>query len=354
MSEIILPKATEQAPSRELLLPSTLKRIGRETVQRSGLIRVGQEPDQFELLHILDGEIATLINSHNQRRENWYVEDVLPIIQEGNVRRLLSPDESPAITSDVLAAALVGYGTEENLPGYYHVIADTSGHEASFATWSRQWAQEEGNHGDALRMFFLLTDAIPNRYVEDFRRAVMNQGYTIEKPPLHTFVYTSFQEKATQVAHRQTGLKSNNPYLNDILARIAKDETHHMVFYRELIKHAFDHAPNQTMQAVLEEVLDFEMPGAGIPGFQRRSLQIANADIYNLPRHLKEVVEPILRYWRVFERDDVTGYGAAARDQLSDFLDKLRSQAASFTDKRESGQLDRVIAAMVRRADTPY
>lgn len=355
MTEIFLPGEPESAPNTELLLPSTVKRIGRETIKSSGLISAGSEPDQFDVLHILDPVAARLLDQHNATRKSWNPRDVFPIDGDGKIARVpLGPDESCAISDDVLSAAIVGNATEENIPGYFHVIASNTDHENALATWGRQWAQEEWAHGYTFQAWFDLTEVVDSNLIHEIRHSTMNHGYTIEKSPLNMFAYTSFQEKATQVAHRQTGLISKNTYLNEIMKRIAKDEIHHMIFYREMAKEAFEVAPNQMMKAVYEEVKNFEMPGTGIPNFRQRSMQIANADIYNIPRHLDEVIMPILRYWNIFDREDLTGYGAQAREDLVAFLDVLRKQAASFTDQRESGRWGETIEKMKKRSGSNW
>ena len=38
-----------------------------------------------------------------------------------------------------------------------------------------------------------------------------------------------------------------------------------MIFYRNLLAAAFDMAPDATMEAVRDEVVGFEMPGANMP-----------------------------------------------------------------------------------------
>ncbi|MGB4768359.1 MAG: acyl-ACP desaturase [Candidatus Saccharimonas sp.] len=341
---------SDKAPSRDILTPSNVKRIGRNTIHASGLITIGGEPDQITLLHELDPVVDRLIDEHVAARTVWMPHDFMPIDDEGRIiTRRLSSDESPLLTPDVTASVIVNFLTEENLPGYHRVISENFSHEDAFRRWTNKWTAEEANHGYILHVFLDLTRAVSPEVVERLRVNQVEQGYEVEKDPLHTLVYVTFQELATRVSHRQTGAKSDNPILNEILKNVAADENHHMIFYRNLVAEAFNLAPNQTMQAIYDEIKDFEMPGANIEGFQRRALQIANADIYNLPRHIKEVIMPVLRYWNVFKRDDLTGFGAQARDDLALHLEKLQRQAASFTDKRESGQLGRVIDMMARR-----
>jgi len=70
-------------------------------------------------------------------------------------------------------------------------------------------------------------------------------------------------------------------------------------------------------------------------GFRRNSMLIANAGIYDLRLHHDEVVSPILRKWRVFERTDLGPAGEQAREQLGEFLVGLDTQATRFVESRE-------------------
>jgi acyl-[acyl-carrier-protein] desaturase len=62
---------------------------------------------------------------------------------------------------------------------------------------------------------------------------------------------------------------------------------------------------------------------------------IAKAGIYDLRLHHDEVVAPILRKWKVFERTDLGPEGERAREELATFLTGLDAQATRFVESRE-------------------
>jgi acyl-[acyl-carrier-protein] desaturase len=101
--------------------------------------------------------------------------------------------------------------------------------------------------------------------------------------------------------------------------------------------------PNAAMRAITDVVTNFDMPGANMPGFGRKAVQIALAGIYDLQQHIDDVVAPVIRAWGVFEREDLTGDGLAARDELAAFLKKSTADAQVFNDKREV-HFERLIA----------
>jgi acyl-[acyl-carrier-protein] desaturase len=75
----------------------------------------------------------------------------------------------------------------------------------------------------------------------------------------------------------------------------------------------------------------------------RYSVTIAKAGIYYLRLHHDEVIAPVLRYWKIFERCDFGPVGEKAREELADFMSGLDEQASRFVDKR-ARQLERAAA----------
>jgi acyl-[acyl-carrier-protein] desaturase len=73
---------------------------------------------------------------------------------------------------------------------------------------------------------------------------------------------------------------------------------------------------------------------------------IAKAGIYDLRLHHDEVIQPVLRAWKVFERTDLGAEGERAREELAQFLTGLDAQATKFVESR-----DRMRARMQARAD---
>ena len=114
------------------------------------------------------------------------------------------------------------------------------------------------------------------------------------------------------------------------MARVAADENLHMVLDRDILGAALQIDPSPAVCAIVDEVLDFEMPGAGIAGFSRKAAAIAKAGIYNIRVHRDEVLMPILRHWRLFELTGLDAEAEQARERLREHLDKLEQQARQF------------------------
>ena len=106
-----------------------------------------------------------------------------------------------------------------------------------------------------------------------------------------------------------------------------------MVFYRNLVAAALDRAPDATMSAIRDEVVGFQMPGQGMPNFLRNSATIAKAGIYDLRLHHDDVIAPVLRFWKIFTRDDFGPEGEQAREELATFMTALDEQATRFVEQ---------------------
>ena len=126
------------------------------------------------------------------------------------------------------------------------------------------------------------------------------------------------------------------------MIRIAADENLHMVFYRDMLAAALSITPSAAVRAIVDEVLAFEMPGAGIPGFVRKAAQIAKAGIYDIRVHRDEVLLPILRHWRIFELTNLDAAAEAARTRLADHLAKLDDAARRFEERMASSNARRI------------
>jgi len=72
-------------------------------------------------------------------------------------------------------------------------------------------------------------------------------------------------------------------------------------------------------------------------------VQIALAGIYDMQQHLDDVVAPVLRAWNIFDREDFSGDGQAARDELATWLAGATDESNRFNEKREL-HFERLIA----------
>ncbi|MEP6853277.1 MAG: acyl-ACP desaturase [bacterium] len=294
---------------------------------------------EADLLHELEPVVADNLDRHLRLAKEWLPHDYVPWSRGRDFAFLGGedwvPEDSP-LDPVARTAMVVNLLTEDNLPSYHREIATRFGRDGAWGQWVGRWTAEEGRHGIALRDYLVVTRGVDPVELERLRMLHMSAGYDSgEKTALQAVAYVSFQELATRVSHRNTGRSTGCPLAEQLLLRIATDENLHMVFYRNLVAAALDRAPDATMAAIRDEVVGFAMPGAGMPDFQRNSVTIAKAGIYDLRLHHDEVVAPILKFWRVFDRDDVGPDGERAREELAQFMTGLDAQASRFVEQRE-------------------
>ncbi|CAB4330852.1 unannotated protein [freshwater metagenome] len=304
---------------------------------------------QDRLIRDLEPVVAVELERHLSVQKNWYPHEYVPWSEGRTYAGPLNGDAWEAkdsrLTSIAQDSLVLNLMTEDNLPSYHTEIAIAMGRDGAWGNWIERWTAEENRHGIVMRDYLMATRGVDPYELEDLRMAHMSLGYQTpyETDMLHTVAYVSFQELATRISHRNTGRISDDPICEGMLQRIALDENLHMIFYRNLLGNAIDLEPNAAMRAITDVVTNFAMPGVGMPGFGRKAVQIALAGIYDLQQHLDEVVAPVLRAWNVFDREDLTGDGQAARNELSEFLTKAGDDAARFGEKREA-HFERLIA----------
>ena len=296
---------------------------------------------QTELLRELDQVVVGELNRHEKVAKEWFPHDYVPWSQGRSFDGLMDGapwSQSDSEICDVARSALiVNLLTEDNLPSYHHEIALIFGRDHAWGEWVHRWTAEEGRHAMAMRDYMLVTRMVDPVALERFRMKHMSAGYESAHSGelMGSLAYVSFQELATRVSHRNTGKFTNDPMCENLLSRIAADENLHMIFYRNLMDAALQISPDQAMVAILNVVQNFEMPGTGIPGFQRKAVEMAVEGIYDLRQHKDEVLDPVLRFWKVFELEGLSAAGEAARTELAEFMGGLEKQALRFEDKRD-------------------
>ena len=300
-------------------------------------------PDDDALRRELEPTVARLLERHCATASEWFPHDWLPWSRgrdfAGADGLAWASSQSP-LSEAVRAALSLNLLTEENLPGYYHELLRRVGEDGAWGAWARRWTAEESRHASALRDYALLARALDPVALERERMAALQAGYRAPgKGLLQALVYAALQERATYIAHRNTGDATGDPVARRLLARIAADEHMHMVFYRELVATALNIAPAPALQAIAETVHGFEMPGAGLAGYLRASVLMADAGIYDIRLHCDQVILPMLQHWQVLTP---AASGAEAREAL------LSLERALTHLERVAGRFERRRAA--RRA----
>jgi acyl-[acyl-carrier-protein] desaturase len=287
------------------------------------------------LLIELTPEAERLLTRHLGVAQEWFPHEYIPYRLGRDFDGDPWTPDQPRLTGVAQTAFEINLLTEDNLPSYHRLIHRLFGKgDGAWMTWVGRWTAEEGRHAIVLRDYLTVTRNIDPVLIERGRMAQVQHGYDHDAPGvLRGLAYVAFQELATRISHRNTGRYSDDPVADKIMVRIAADENLHMVFYRDIVAAALSVRPSEAVRAIVDEVLDFKMPGTAIPGFRRKAAEMAKAGIYDLRVHRDEVLLPLLGYWRIF---DLTGLDAAAeeaRRNLAVHLERLDLAAKRFSER---------------------
>ena len=298
------------------------------------------------LLSELEPKAEEFLERHLKSAKEWFPHDYIPYsLGRDFDKEPWTPDHSK-LTGVAQIAFEVNLLTEDNLPSYHREIyAMFAKRDSAWMDWVHRWTAEEGRHAIVLRDYLMVTRNVDPVQLERNRMATMGNGYDADdKSTLRGMAYVSFQELATRISHRNTGRYSTDPVADRIMARISADENLHMIFYRDMIGAALEIDPSAAVQAIAAEVLGFEMPGAGMPEFNVKAVQIANAQIYDLRIHHDEVVWPLLRNWNFFDVEGLDAEAEQARQRTAEHLAALDRQATRVEEKRAARAARRAAA----------
>jgi len=293
----------------------------------------------LDMLKALEPALARGLDLHRAKATEWFPHDYVPY--EVGRNYVEEPwEEKDSDLSPIARVSLeVNLLTEDNLPYYHLALWNTFGQEGAWGEWVRLWTAEEGRHAIVLRDYLTVTRGLDPVALERGRMDQVSRGYYPgwdgSPDPLGGVVYTTLQELATRIAHRNTGVATEDPLIRKLTARIATDENLHHVFYRDLGTEALAIDPSAMMMAINREVVGFAMPGIEIPEFRAKAVQIAKAGIYDLRIHHDQVVLPVLfKHWKIDQLTDLTDEAEEARDGVMNYLAMLDATATMYEEKR--------------------
>jgi len=283
------------------------------------------------LVEELAGPAAGLFNRHLANSKQWYPFEDVPWDNAAEFEEEAWNAKQYPLSVGVQSAIIVNVLTEDNLPYYTHTLMSPIKPDHPLREWSRRWTAEEWRHSAAIRDWILATRAIDPYRLEDDRMIQMSKGQVPQSASVAEMIsYVSFQELATQVAHRNTGMALDKAKRGKkIMSKVAGDEGLHHAFYRDLVLAGLEIDPSTMVMAIQSELRNFKMPGTGIPGFDEHEVAIALAGIFGAQQFVEAVVKPTLGHWRIFELEGLSPEAERAREKLSKNLAGLTRLAAA-------------------------
>jgi acyl-[acyl-carrier-protein] desaturase len=303
---------------------------------------------RFEAIQSIEGFVGEHLDTLLKPvSESWQPSDFLPdLARENWLEKLQELRGRASSLPDELLVVLVGdMVTEEALPTYQSWInrlegvADPTGASGgAWARWGRGWTAEENRHGDLLNKYLTLSGRVDMRAVEVTIHHLINSGFDprTENDPYLGFIYTSFQERATKISHRNVAKlarTAGEESLHQICGLIAGDEARHEKAYKLFMTKIFEIDTAEAVRAfaammkrriVMPAVLMRDTTDDNL--FARFSRVAQRIGVYTA-KDYSDIVEDLVDHWKISTLHGLSDLAAEAQDYLCTLAQRYRDLA---------------------------
>jgi acyl-[acyl-carrier-protein] desaturase len=306
-------------------------------------------PTRLEVMHFLEKDMDNIVNTYLKNiDDNWQPADLLPVSSSesftADIKEL--QQECKELPYDYMVVLIGDIITEEALPSYESWLMDVEGvdkcHREGWSKWIRLWTAEENRHGDLLNKYVYLSGRVDMRQMEISTQYLLADGVDngAARDPYRNFVYTSFQEMATNVSHRRTATLAKNygnGQLSKICGVIAADEMRHAKAYKSFISSIFEIDPSEMMLA-FEDMMrkKIVMPAQFLrqqgekigTAFTHFSDAAQRLGVYTSSDYT-DILESLVKEWNI---ENITGLNDAA-EKARDYLMALPVRFRRISDR---------------------
>lgn len=286
--------------------------------------------------------------------ESWHPADLLPDSRNENFfsETKLLQERARELSYDLLAVLIGDTITEEALPTYeswLFSMAEIPKDESNgWIKWIRGWTAEENRHGDLLNKYLYLSGRVDMKKMEISTQYLIADGFDLQTgdDPYRSFVYTSFQEMATNISHRrvaQFAKQDGDAVLAKMCGMIAADEARHAKAYKSFVSHIFEADPNEMMLA-FEDMMRKKIV---MPAHYLRELGVKIGQTFAhftdaaqrlgvyTAHDYTEILSTLIDEWKI---DHVTGLDEAG-EKARDYIMHLPSRLARVADRLRTPSL---------------
>ena len=276
---------------------------------------------------------------------NWQASELLPLTSDSSFIADLKiiQEQAEDLSYDLLAVLVADTITEEALPTYETWLAGVQGIDQysnnGWMKWLRGWSAEENRHGDVLNRYLYLSGRINMKEFEASTQFLIADGFNngAGNDPYRNFVYTSFQELATNISHRRVASiakQQGSAILSKLCGLVAADEARHAKAYKTFVKKILELDPNEMMLA-FEDMMrqKIAMPSqflrqlgeeTGIfSNFSDAAQRIGVYTAYDYTDILKSLIEE----WEIGAIRGLQENGEKARDYIMALPDRMNRVA---------------------------
>lgn len=320
---------------------------------------------RLEVMKTVEKQVDSFVDKYLiPIEEIWQPTDLLPNLQSENYLDEIKQirEESKELGYDFWVVLVADMVTEEALPTYESWLMDMEGvqqhgRQDGWSKWIRHWTGEENRHGDTLNKYLYLSGRVDMREIEKTTQYLISDGFDIGtgRDPYRNFIYTSFQELATNISHKRVGQLAKNKG-NKMLAKmcnvIAGDEMRHHLAYREFVNIIFEHDPSEMMLAFQDMMKKkIVMPaqfiresGEGIAtAFENFSNAAQRLGVYTTYDYI-DILSKLNEYWQIDKFTSLTDDAEKARDYLMALPDRMTRIASRIAVPQDQHQFKWVAA----------
>jgi len=300
---------------------------------------------RVEVLADLEDVVHDLMEAHEAKRVLWFPSELLApppdTDPDHHVRELRARAEGISLPARVALA--LNLLTEEGLPHFHRLLAVYLGSTSFWSKWTNLWTAEEDRHGAILHDYSRDSRILDNPVLERMQFEYLKAGFepSWDRDPYRVFVYTTLQERATQISHANTGKVASEyePTIGMVLSNVAKEEARHYTFYRTIFNEVLKRDPNRALASAAEVMPAIDMPGINMPHFREMADVIRRAGIYG-PRDYLKIVEEQIRFWAIETLAGLDEIGKRAQEKILQIPKRLervadmmetRSRAKTFS-----------------------
>jgi acyl-[acyl-carrier-protein] desaturase len=308
-------------------------------------------------MNYLDKEIVDAIPAFLKPVEDiWQPADLLPQPDKETFFDEIKELQAKAgtLSYDLLAVLIGDTITEEALPTYESWLSvihpKNEDHDSGWNQWVRAWTAEENRHGDVLDKYLYLSGRVNMREMQASTQHLIADGFDVgtARDPYRSFIYTSFQELATNISHRrvaQFAKKAGDDLLAKICGHVASDEARHANAYKSFVQKIFNIDPSGMMQA-FEDMMrkKIVMPAhflreQGLPkssAFRHFAEAAQRLGVYTAHDYVN-ILLSLVKEWEIEYIGSLTEAGEKARDyimalpgRLAKLAERISPQPAAY------------------------
>jgi len=314
--------------------------------------QINVDSPQLEVIKSMEEFVAENLGSLLKPvEESWQPTDFLPDLSAANWKEQVMDFRNHAaeLPDEVLVVLVGDMITEEALPTYQSwinrlrgVSDPTGASDSPWAQWGRGWTSEENRHGDLLNKYLYLSGRVDMRAIETTIHHLIANGFDPQtgNDPYLGFIYTSFQERATKISHRNVGVlaaKAGEGHLHKICGLIAGDEARHEKAYKMFMGKVFELDPAGAIRAFTTMMKSkILMPAHLMYDGKDKNIylkysNVAQATGVYTAKDYAEIIEALVQEWNVADITGLSGASAKAQEYLCMLSERYLKLAERLT-----------------------